>query len=88
MYYTYILHSLEKNDFYTGFTEDLKKRVEQHNSGKNKSTKYRRPLKLIYYEAYAQKEDAIAREKYLKTSDGKRDLKRQLKFYIEEFKID
>jgi putative endonuclease len=86
MYYVYILHSPKKDDFYTGFTADLVKRVAQHNAGKNKSTSYRIPLELIYYEAYLLKGDALAREKYLKTSDGKRDLKRQLKHYYIERK--
>ena len=86
MYYVYILYSLKDKKFYKGFTTDLKRRIEQHNSGKNRSTSYRRPLKLVYYEAYLMKEDAQAREKYLKTSMGKRVVKKQLKHMIEELK--
>ena len=81
-YYLYVLQSLKDNKFYTGITSDLRKRVKEHNSGKNISTSYRRPLKLIYYEAYLRKDDVLAREKYLKTSMGKRVLKKQLRNYI------
>ena len=84
MFHVYILFSLKDLEFYTGFTENLKRRFSQHASGNVESTKNRRPLKLVYYEAYLLKEDAEAREKYLKTSDGKRDIKRQLKKFIEK----
>ena len=84
MYYLYILLSLKDKKFYTGSTSNLKERFAQHVSGKVVSTKNRRPLELVYYEAYFLKEDALARELYLKTSDGKRDIKRQLKNFIEK----
>ncbi len=71
MYYTYVLQSLKDMDFYTGFTKDLKQRFEQHKKGLVESTKNRRSFKLIYYEACISKEDAIRREKYLKTYHGK-----------------
>lgn len=82
-HYLYILHSQKDGKFYTGVTSDLRKRVEEHNSGKNISTSYRRPLRLIYYESYLLKKDAEAREKYLKTSMGKRVLKKQLSHYMQ-----
>jgi putative endonuclease len=82
-YYVYILRSQKDKQFYTGVTHDLRKRVKEHNEGKNISTSYRQPLKLIYYEAYILKKDAQAREKYLKTSMGKRVLKKQLKHFLE-----
>lgn len=81
-HYLYILQSGKDNQFYTGVTSDLRKRLKEHNAGKNKSTKYRCPLKLIYYEAYLLKKDAEAREKYLKTSMGKRVLKKQLANFL------
>lgn len=81
-YYLYILHSQKDRKFYTGTTSDLRKRVQEHNSGKNISTSYRRPFKLIYYESYLFKKDAEAREQYLKTSMGKRVLKKQLKHFF------
>ena len=51
---------------YTGSTNDLKRRLLEHNQGLNKSTKYREPFELIYYEAYKSEEDAWAREHNLK----------------------
>ena len=87
MYYVYILQSLiKKNWLYNGFTSDLKRRLHEHNDGKNFSTAPYIPLKLIYYECYLVKEDAEAREKYLKTSMGKRVLKKQLHFLLEKIK--
>ena len=82
MYYTYLLQSLMDKDFYTGSTKDLKLRFEQHNKGLVESTKERRPFKLIYYEACLAQGDAVRREKYLKTYNGKRFLKRRLKSYL------
>ena len=67
MYYTYVLQSMKDNDFYTGFTKNLKLRFEQHNKGIVESTKDRTPLKLIYYEACLDQSDATRREQYLKT---------------------
>jgi putative endonuclease len=67
-----------------GFTKDLKLRFEQHNKGLVKSTKTRNPLKLVYYEACINNEDAIRREKYLKTYLGKMFLRRRLKSYLTE----
>ena len=84
MYYVYILQSLKKpNWLYKGSTADLKRRFIEHNSGKTFSTAPYSPFKLIYYEAYLLKTDAEAREKYLKTSMGKRIIKKQLCTYFE-----
>jgi putative endonuclease len=69
-------------DFYTGFTKNLKLRFEQHNKELVESTKDRGPFKLIYYEACLDKEDATRREKYLKTFHGKMFLRRRLKSYL------
>ncbi|MFC1622693.1 GIY-YIG nuclease family protein [Patescibacteria group bacterium] len=77
-YYVYILISLKDNNFYIGYTEDLGRRIKEHNLGKVKSTKYRKPFKLICCEAHINKIDALKREKYLKSSDGKKDLKKRL----------
>lgn len=85
MYYVYILQSLKTNNWkYKGVTSDLEKRVSEHNAGKNFSTAPHRPFKLIYYEAYLLKSDAMAREKYLKTSMGKRVIKKQLANYFKK----
>ena len=82
MYYTYVLQSIKDNDFYTGSTKDLKLRFEQHSKGLVESTKDRRPMKLIYYEACLKQDDAIKREKYLKSYHGKMFLKNRLKSYL------
>jgi putative endonuclease len=82
MYYTYVLLSLKDKNFYTGFTNNLKLRFEQHNRGRVESTEDRRPFELIYYEACLEQRDAIKREKYLKTYQGKMFLKRRLKSYL------
>ena len=68
--------------FYTGFTKDLKLRFDRHNKGLVESTKDRRPLKLIYYEACLSQEDATKREKYLKSYLGKQFLHNRLKSYL------
>lgn len=82
MYYTYVLQSIKDMKFYTGFTKDLKLRFEQHNKGLVESTKDRRPLKLIYYEACLSQEDATKREKYLKSYHGKMFIRKRLKSYL------
>lgn len=68
--------------FYTGYTTDLEERLRQHNLGKVNSTKNRMPLKLIYFEGCLNQQDATHREKYLKTSWGKRYIKERLKNYL------
>ena len=82
MYYTYVLRSLKDNQYYTGFTKDLKQRFEQHQIGHVDSKNDRRPLELIYYEACLDQNDATKREKYLKTYYGKMFLKKRLKSYL------
>ena len=82
MYYTYVLQSTRDTDFYTGCTKNLKLRFEQHSKGLVESTKDRRPLKLIYYEACLHQNDATHREKYLKSYHGKTFLRRRLKSYL------
>jgi putative endonuclease len=82
MYFTYVLLSLKDNRFYTGFTNNLKQRFEQHNKGLVKSNEDRRPIELIYYEACLDQRDAIKREKYLKTYQGKIFLRKRLKSYL------
>ena len=79
MYYVYVLLSLKDQKFYIGFSEDVKKRLEDHNAGRNTSTKYRRPFELIYYEAHSSKEDALRRENYFKTTKGKSTLRQMLR---------
>lgn len=82
MYYTYILLSKKDKHLYAGYTKNLKLRFEQHRKGDVESTRYRRPLELIYYEACRSEKDAIKREKYFKTHYGKMFLKNRLKSYF------
>lgn len=73
---------LKDKKFYTGFTNDLKERFEQHRAGRVISTRDRRPLIIIYSEACLSKKDAERREKYLKTHHGKMFLRKRLKSYL------
>ncbi|MDI6777892.1 MAG: GIY-YIG nuclease family protein [Patescibacteria group bacterium] len=82
MYYTYVQKSKRDGKWYTGCTGDLRKRFKLHNENKIISTKGRGPFALIYYEACANREDAFAREKYLKSGMGKRYLKNRLKRFL------
>jgi len=81
-YYTYVLLSDLDHKFYIGFTKDLKLRFEQHKAGHVPSTKHRRPLKLVYYEACLTQADATRREKYFKTHLGRQFLHNRLKSYL------
>ncbi len=83
MFYVYILISLKDKKFYIGSTADLRKRVKEHFSEKVISTKHRLPLKILCYEAYLTKAEALRREKYLKSSDGRKELKIRLKTSLE-----
>jgi putative endonuclease len=82
MYYTYVIQSGKDKRFYTGFTCDLRNRLNDHNSGKVASTKNRGPFLLVYYEACLNEQDATAREKYLKSGMGKRYLKNRLRRFL------
>ncbi len=84
MFYVYILISLKDKKFYIGYTGDLRRRLKEHNAGKNISTKSRRPLKLMYYEAHLSKADAERRERYFKTTKGKATLKQMLRCSLEK----
>jgi len=78
-FYTYVLQSLKDGNYYVGYAKDLRKRIEEHNAGKNFSTKSRNPFKLIYYEACLNEQDAKQREKYLKNTVGRRYLSKRLR---------
>ena len=82
MYYTYVLQSKLDGHFYAGYTKDLKQRFEQHEKGLVPSTKNRRPLILVYYEACLNQQDATRREKYFKTHYGRMYLRKRLKSYF------
>ena len=84
MYYVYVLQSEKDNNFYVGYTANLKERLKLHNDGKIKSTKGRRPFKLIYYESCLNQQDALQRERYLKSNYGKRYIKNRLKGFLRD----
>ncbi len=79
MFYVYFLKSQNYNQFYVGYTTDLKKRFKKHNAGLVQSTKPYKPWKLIFYEAYKSKTDAKRRELYLKTTKGRKGLRLMLR---------
>jgi putative endonuclease len=81
-YFVYVLKSEKDNNFYTGFSENLYKRIEEHDAGRVESTMYRGPFKLVYYEACLNKKDALKRERYLKTAWGKRYIKSRLSNWL------
>lgn len=78
MFYTYVLKSEKDNKLYIGHSDDLRKRILRHNKGLVLSTKHRRPLKLVYYEACLIEDKAIKREKYFKTGFGRNFLKNRI----------
>lgn len=80
MFYIYLLQSNTR--IYVGITTDLKRRMSEHNSGKNVSTKGYMPWTLIFYEAYTNRKDAYRREGYLKTTQGRQAIRRMLKEHL------
>lgn len=78
-FFVYVLMCEKTSTFYTGCTNDLRRRLQQHNNGEVYYTKSKLPVKLIYFEACLNKDDAFRREKYLKTGMGKRYIKNRLK---------
>ena len=75
MYFVYAIKSVNRNYIYAGLTNDIERRVAEHNAGKNKTTKPYRPFKLIYSESFSTKVEARKKEKYLKSGIGKEYLK-------------
>ncbi len=82
-HYVYVLLSQKDDEFYIGYTQNLRKRIDEHNAPKNFSTKSRIPLTLIYTDACLNKEDAQRRERYLKTTQGRRFLKLRLRKFLQ-----
>lgn len=80
-FYTYILQSVKDHRHYVGYTANLRQRVEEHRAGTVFSTKPRLPMELIYYEACRHEDDAKQREKYLKTTAGRRFLAKRLRHF-------
>ncbi|SHG45440.1 putative endonuclease [Flavobacterium segetis] len=82
-YYVYLLVSLMDNSWYIGYTSNLDERIIQHNSGRTITTSKKMPWEILYYEVSFTKQDAIAREKYLKSGMGRRYLKNRLKNQLD-----
>lgn len=82
MYYVYILRSKFNNKIYTGYTNNLKRRIKEHFNHYVHTTLRMKNLELVFYEAFKDKKDATEREKYLKTTKGKRTVKLMLKFSL------
>ena len=70
MFYVYVLKLSKTNQLYTGFTNDLRRRLKEHQSKSSPYTSHRGPVKLVYYEAYFSETDAKKREKVLKQFKG------------------
>jgi putative endonuclease len=79
MHNVYILKSLKDFKRYVGSTDDVSKRLAEHNSGKVRSTKSRRPFELVYKEVYATKTEALKREHFLKSGQGRKLLDEKLR---------
>jgi putative endonuclease len=78
MYYAYVLQSMADGRLYKGHCENIENRLKEHNAGKTKSTEGYVPWKLVYFETFKSRDEAIEREKYFKTGKGRDYLKTQL----------
>ena len=83
-YIVYVLLSRKDSDLYIGITQNLKQRLNQHNSKLVFATKSRTPLEVVYYEVFFNRYDASLREKYLKTGWGRKHLRKALKTTLKE----
>lgn len=83
-YYVYVLFSLKDRLLYVGSTKDLVQRLVRHKVGKVRATKLRRPIQLIHYEYFIDKNEALAREKFLKSGFGRNELKKALKHTLKK----
>jgi putative endonuclease len=81
-YYVYTLQSVKDGLFYTGYTNNLKNRIQEHFDGRVVSTKNRLPMKIVYWEGCLNQQDATRREKYFKSAWGKRYLKNRIANYL------
>lgn len=85
MYYVYVLQNQSDKSFYIGYTNNLKRRLFEHQNGKGgRTTSLKKNWKLIYFEGYLNKQDAIGRELFLKSGSGRKYLKKQLSHYLSK----
>jgi putative endonuclease len=75
MFQVYILRSLKNGRFYTGSTDNVRRRIKEHNDGRSKATRYIRPFEVIHIEQFSSRAEAMQREKFLKTGRGREELK-------------
>ena len=87
MYYVYVLESLKDGSKYIGSTSDLKRRVNDHNSGHSRFTNQHRPYKLICYMGLELRSDAERFEDYLKSGYGRRVLKGIIRDYLNRKEV-
>ena len=87
MFYIFVLQSESDDGLYIGFSTDLRRRIKEHKEGRAFATSFRGPWRLIYYEAYLEEEDALGRERYLKSGGGRRFLMKQLSHYLAKHPI-
>ncbi len=78
MFFAYVLRSKKNGRLYTGSTDNVQRRLEEHNSGHSKATRYIRPFELLHAEQFATRADAVQRERELKTGKGRDELRRLL----------
>ena len=83
-YYVYVLWSIIDKKFYIGYTANLKRRLSQHQDGKNYTTLRMNNPQLIFYEAFSNENDALRREGYFKTTKGKKALKLMLRESLKD----
>jgi putative endonuclease len=83
MFYNYILHSLKTDKLYIGFTDNWKRRLDQHNSGECKATKPYIPYELVYCACFINENDALASEKYFKSTAGWKRIHQMLAYTLK-----
>ena len=83
LFYAYVLESSKDGKRYIGYTNNLKRRLEEHQKGLSRATKFRLPMNLIYFEACTNQVDAERREGYLKSTRGNRFLAKRLLAYYQ-----
>ncbi len=76
-YYVYIIQSTKDKKYYIGYTNNLKRRIIEHNNGQARATKSRRPFKLVYFEDFLTQKEALHQEKFFKTHKGYNYLKQK-----------
>ena len=84
MYYVYVLQNESDKSLYIGFSSDLKRRLQEHIEGRGgRTTKIKTGWRLIYYEAYIEKLDALGRERFLKGGSGRKYIYKQLNHHFQ-----